>query len=489
MAIIQAFEKRSTEMRGRPEDIDDTMTRSPGRAAGVVLASPAASRTNMVAARRTDMAAASITDRVTASTPRELPRESTSSGHVSRTPVASGMGSATVEGNNLIINMEDLTRMITAAQADPTLIGKALAEELNKFSAKKRKSHGEDDEPDEEPPIMVEETFEVKDDGHDTISWPVRLALQPINREPSEIWKKSTYPMVTHPILGGTLYTEHLFPGQVNTATVKLRHDRGYFLTVNEFSHKNSSILLRSSKKMHMNAKDRTGLTFDMKKKYEECKTVYEVVTSFLNYVALEQRIRPHSHEALTILRVLHDLRWLSEIVKQGFNQKVGLEKVIHRLWHLNTVQAQQSKAPLTYQEAKKHALDELGYSVEKRLGAEEQGNLKHIFIIFNVNFCTGDPYCGSRAGEIRELKEEVKSLKNKIQNLEAQKRNGGNKWDRGTSQREYGKPDKNADVCKKFNEKDGCKSTVCNKRHVCTKKLSGNHFCWRDDHGEYNHR
>ena len=56
-------------------------------------------------------------------------------------------------------------------------------------------------------------------------------------------------------------------------------------------------------------------------KHWEPCRGVYEVVEGLLNYAAAEHCIRPHSHEALVILRVLHELRWLANVSKKGVSQ------------------------------------------------------------------------------------------------------------------------------------------------------------------------
>ena len=360
MALAAAFQSSTHHegMSGNPRDINDSLTRGRISAPSTgVSASP-----RVLANHREDVS--------TSSTPGVT---------------GSGLGQATVVNNTLSINIDDLAKVLQSAKTDPGEIGRHVALQIERSGSSKRKQAGEDDEPDEESPRLVQQTFEICDNGHDVLSWPVRLALSPINRDPADIWTKDTYPRVKHPILGGTMYMEHLMPGEINHATLKLRHDRGYLLTVNQFIRRNASIFQRSSKKVQVSNTDGKGMILHTNKHWEPCRGVFEVVEGFLNYVASEHCIRPHSHEALAILRVLHELRWLANVTKKGVSQGRQLEELIQHLWHLNSVRGVQQKSPLSYAECKRHALEHLGPSLQRKIGQDEQGS--PIFVLFLLLF------------------------------------------------------------------------------------------------------
>ena len=96
--------------------------------------------------------------------------------------LGSGLGHATVVNNTLSINIDDLAKVLQSAKTDPAEIGRHVALQIERSGSSKRKQAGEDEEPDEESPLLIKETFEVCDNGHDVLSWPVRLAISPINR-------------------------------------------------------------------------------------------------------------------------------------------------------------------------------------------------------------------------------------------------------------------------------------------------------------------
>ena len=75
--------------------------------------------------------------------------------------------------------LNDLAKVLQSAKTDPAEIGRHVALQIERSGSSKRKQAGEDDEPDEESPLLVEKTFEVCDNGHDVLSgqlgWPYLL--------------------------------------------------------------------------------------------------------------------------------------------------------------------------------------------------------------------------------------------------------------------------------------------------------------------------
>lgn len=473
LAMLRAFQRvpDGGVMTGNPAGIDDTLTR------GGDDRDVARDDSVVVEEFRNSTPDAGKQSRVPSQRHHRVTFRTIGDKHVDAETSDTRLEGAVVSGGQVTFNIDDLAKVIMASKTDAAEIVKQLEHHSNA----KRKLENSEDDPDEEPPVLVDDTFVVKDNAHDLLSWPVRLQLRHINMDPKTVWSKETYPKVEHPILGESLYFEHLLPGEINASTLKLRHDRSYVLSVNQFIPRNSTILRRSSKKLNMTRKigssGSNNMVIETNKHWEPCKSVFEVVTGLLNYVAAEHVIRPYSYEALTILRVLHELRWLSGVSKPGFSQKSALEDLIQHLWHQNTVRGHTQQAPLTFAEAKRKALDHLGHSVERRIGHEEQG----------------DPYTGPKMEELSTLRKELKDAKLRIKQLETssmRRQQSREDNSRFSGARREANRDKLTDICKDFNDrKDGCKANNCQKRHACSRRIRGNYFCFNPNHGEWDHK
>ena len=80
------------------------------------------------------------------------------------------------------------------------------------MSNNKRKADGID--PLLEEKVLIEETWEVRDDGHKILDWTLRNIFRPINGNLDVYWKEGTWKSELAPVLGSNLTTDHLFPCQ-----------------------------------------------------------------------------------------------------------------------------------------------------------------------------------------------------------------------------------------------------------------------------------
>ena len=228
--------------------------------------------------------------------------------------------------------------------------------------------------PDE--PLLIEESIEVKDNGHDIIEWALRNKLRPINGDPSVYWVSGTWNAVMAPNLAANLSTSHLFPLSVNHRVVRGHYDAKKCPELKSYLCKNRSCM-ESKKKLakvimetnyegsEMNVG--TGIS------WEGCVSVRDIVECLLNMIALDHCVRPHNYGSLVILRVLHENQYGLNFVKNTHEQRTLLESYINEMLQRNSGRAIQGKCPLVYSEAKAA----FGEVADTQLVTRQLGNSK----------------------------------------------------------------------------------------------------------------
>ena len=116
--------------------------------------------------------------------------------------------------------------------------------------ATKRKNKEESTTTPQEPIMILEESYRIEDDGHETLDTKLRQRLRPINADPKVWWVKGAFNRVESPVLGASLYTEHLMPGMVAEKTILMSHDRGAHIELKNYLTKNSNVFSESKKKL-----------------------------------------------------------------------------------------------------------------------------------------------------------------------------------------------------------------------------------------------
>lgn len=114
----------------------------------------------------------------------------------------------------------------------------------------KSKSRDEPSMTPQEPVMFLEESYRIEDDGHKTLDTKLRQKLRPINADPKAWWVKGAFDRVESPVLGASLYTEHLMPGVVAEKTIVIAHDRLSHLETKNFLTKNNNVLSEAKKKL-----------------------------------------------------------------------------------------------------------------------------------------------------------------------------------------------------------------------------------------------
>ena len=173
----------------------------------------------------------------------------------------------------------------------------------------KRKSKEETVSSPQEPIMFLEEAYRIEDDGHETIDTKLRQKLRPINADPKTWWVKGAFNKVESPVLGASLYTEHLMPGAVAEKTIMMAHDRGAHLELKNYLSKNSNVLSESKKKLKVMDSFAGEMHLDVRTDWQAAATVWEAVDAGLNYAAVEFQIRGYNYSPLAMIRCLHESR------------------------------------------------------------------------------------------------------------------------------------------------------------------------------------
>ena len=152
-------------------------------------------------------------------------------------PVASGSGISNDGGladsiNRLLHQNNELLKMV-AEKSQPS------GDLESGGQRAKRKTRDENYEP-EDPVLILEESYRIEDDGHTILDTLLRQRIRPINADPKEYWMKDSFKRVDRPILGGSLYLEHIMNGDVNPGTLCKSFDSGAFVELKNYLTKNS---------------------------------------------------------------------------------------------------------------------------------------------------------------------------------------------------------------------------------------------------------
>ena len=174
----------------------------------------------------------------------------------------------------------------------------------------KRKNKDEPSMTPQEPVLFVDEAYRIEDNGHDTLDTKLRQKLRPINADPKEWWVKGAFNRVETPILGASLYTEHLMPGAVAEKTIVMAHDRLSHLELKNFLTKNNNVLSEAKKKLKVMDDLAGEMHFGLQTHWLAATTVWEVVDAGLNYAAVEFMIRGWNYSPLAMTRCLHECRY-----------------------------------------------------------------------------------------------------------------------------------------------------------------------------------
>ena len=203
----------------------------------------------------------------------------------------------------------------------------------------------------EEEPKMLDEMVHVRDDATTVFDMSIRQRLKNPNAEPSE-WFTAAVERVSRPVIGQGMVLTHLMPGRINPKTIRKIHDRGVLVTTKSLATHNSGVTgeKKTVYRLQENGEDDALLLGS--KNYVDCKTIFEVVESVLNYAAVVHQVRPFSYEGLALIRCLHHVKFFFGATEDPKTQKTLLEKFISEIMTYNQRRASERKYPATFKKA-----------------------------------------------------------------------------------------------------------------------------------------
>ena len=210
---------------------------------------------------------------------------------------------------------------------DPTLLAllrqqsEAYKQQQDMFMALLKKGESKDEEggskrkreessySPQEPVVFLDEAYSINDDAHEKVDTVLRQKLRPINAAPSTYWVKGAFKQVERPIIGASLYLEHIMAGHVNEATICKAHDRCAYIEIKNFLSKNANVESKNKKeiKVHLVSEDQFGM--GVRTQWEQATSVWEVVDAAWNYLSVEFMVRNYSYTAIAQFRCLHECR------------------------------------------------------------------------------------------------------------------------------------------------------------------------------------
>ena len=169
-------------------------------------------------------------------------------------------------------------------------------------------------------------------------------------------------------MLGSNLTTEHLFPLFVNPGTIRGFYNSNRLVELKTLIAKNRGGVnaKRKMQKVIMSTSGEDGQSMDIDTdiSWENCEGMKEVMEGVLNLVALEHAIRPHSHQGIVILRVLHEVAYGQNYVSTAHDQRQVVETFVNEVLTRNAAWAIQGLGPLVYKPCKDMWEEVWGYTM-----------------------------------------------------------------------------------------------------------------------------
>ena len=200
---------------------------------------------------------------------------------------------------------------------------------------KEKKRKKEEKSYDPEDAVLLQLDYHINDDGHEKIEWKLRQMIRPINAPPDSYWKKGMFKQVERPILGASLYMDHIIPQNINEGTLCKSHDRCAYVEIKNFLSRNSGVGREVKRKLEGEIKD-DQFSMGIKTQWDGAENVWEVIDAGWNFLGAEFMIRNYSFAAIAIMRALHDCRYFCGVAVTAKQQKSLLEQFFNDCFKVN---------------------------------------------------------------------------------------------------------------------------------------------------------
>ena len=190
----------------------------------------------------------------------------------------------------------------------------------------KRKDREETNLHPQEPILLLEPSYRIEDDAHTVLDTHLRQKLRQINADPKDYWVKGAFSRVDRPVLGSSLYLEHLISCNVNEGTICKIYDRCAFWEIKNLLSRNSGVGREKKKLLKVLEVGSEDFSMGVQTNWAHATQVWEAMDALFNYVAIEFMIRPYNYSALAMLRCLHDIRYFAGSAPNAKMQRTLIE-------------------------------------------------------------------------------------------------------------------------------------------------------------------
>ena len=246
-------------------------------------------------------------------------------GHITAQPQTQGLGMLVESINSLVKQNNELMRR-----------DERQSESRAEETKGKRKDREETNYQPQEPILLLEESYRLEDDGHTTVDTLLRQKLRPINADPKDYWVKGAFRQVERPILGSSLYLEHLISCNVNEMTICKTHDRCAFWEIKNFLTKNSGVGREKSKLVKVHEVGQDDFSMGVQTNWSQATQVWEVIDAGFNYMAVEFMVRRYSYTALAMMRCLHDVCYFCGVAPNPKLQRKLIEDFFNECFRVS---------------------------------------------------------------------------------------------------------------------------------------------------------
>jgi hypothetical protein len=129
----------------------------------------------------------------------------------------------------------------------------------------------------------------------------------------------------------------------INSKTVRTIYDSKKVTEIKHYSCRNRASISNKKRMRKVVMESRgDGQEMDVMSgiNWEGCEGVRDHMEGVLNLAALEFSVRPHSYQALVLLRVLHEVSYGQNYISSGHEQKILLEAFINEVLMRNAYRA-----------------------------------------------------------------------------------------------------------------------------------------------------
>ena len=212
-----------------------------------------------------------------------------------------------VGSNDRPLSESFLTKLLTTFTNNSTAQQQQVRQVLDQLADAQKRGRSERGEdwpapPEDEDPILIQESYDLKDDGNTVIDLAIRHRLATPNASPDTWWNKTTPTRHSKPRKGLNMYLDHISTAKVSALTIRRMSDRGAVITVRQLLPRNAGVEYADdgSKRLRLIAPSARNINMNLGFNWLAPKTVQEVVEGVHNYQCITYMYRYNTKSLTT---------------------------------------------------------------------------------------------------------------------------------------------------------------------------------------------